>query len=107
MNINRVCFAGNLTAEPEVNYSPKDSEVVSASLYSNAFYGYIGFGIGRISYANSASLQVSIMGIMTAITTTAIVITTKVNFVRAAKSSEDCPVLPEERIIKTSIPGDL
>ena len=51
MNNNRVCFAGNLTAESEVNYSPKGSEVVSASLYSNAFYGCIGYGIGRISYA--------------------------------------------------------
>jgi hypothetical protein len=79
MNINRVCFAGNLTAEPEVNYSPQGREVVSASIYSNAFYGCIVFGIGRISYANSASLQVSIMGIMTAITSTAIVVTTKAN----------------------------
>ena len=37
MNINRVCFAGNLTAEPEVNYSPKASAVVSASIDNNAF----------------------------------------------------------------------
>jgi hypothetical protein len=28
-------------------------------------------------------------------------------FVRVAKVSEGCPVLPEERIIKTSILGDL
>jgi len=29
MSINRVCFAGNLTGEPEVNYLPKGTEVVS------------------------------------------------------------------------------
>jgi hypothetical protein len=32
MNINRACFAGNLTAEPEVNYSPKGTAVVNASI---------------------------------------------------------------------------
>jgi hypothetical protein len=35
ININRVCFAGNLTAEPEVNYSPKGTAVVSASIDKN------------------------------------------------------------------------
>ena len=38
MNINRVCFAGNLTAEPEVNYSPKGSAVVNPSLANNELY---------------------------------------------------------------------
>ena len=75
MNINRVCFAGNLTAEPEVNYSPKGTAVVSASIANNDSYGCAGSGIGRISYASCEF----IMGIMTAITTTTIVITTKTN----------------------------
>ena len=35
MNINRVCFAGNHTAEPEVNYSPNGTAVVSASIANN------------------------------------------------------------------------
>ena len=51
MNINRVCFAGNLTAEPEVNYSPKGTAVVSASIANNELYGGAGSGVGRISYA--------------------------------------------------------
>jgi hypothetical protein len=38
MNINRVCFAGNLTAEPEVDYSPKGSAVVNPSLANNELY---------------------------------------------------------------------
>ena len=38
MNNNRVCFAGNLTAEPAVNYSPKGTAVVNASLANNEFY---------------------------------------------------------------------
>ena len=79
MNINRVCFAGNLTAEPEVNYSPKGSAVVSASIQYNSFYGCVACGIWAHLLRNSASLQVSIMAIMTAITTTTIVITTKAN----------------------------
>ena len=29
MNINRVCIAGNLTAEPEVDYSLKGTAFVS------------------------------------------------------------------------------
>jgi hypothetical protein len=29
MNINRVCFAGNLTAESELNFPPKGTEFVS------------------------------------------------------------------------------
>jgi hypothetical protein len=52
MNINRVCFAGNLTSEPEVNYSPKGTAVVSASIANNDSYGCAGSGIGRISYAS-------------------------------------------------------
>jgi len=35
MNNNRVCFAGHLTAEPAVNYSPKGTAVVNASLANN------------------------------------------------------------------------
>jgi hypothetical protein len=42
---------GNLTAEPEVNYSPKGSAVVSASIVNNESYGCAGSGIGRISHA--------------------------------------------------------
>ena len=38
MNINRVLFTGNLTAEPEVNYTPKGTAVVNASLANNEFY---------------------------------------------------------------------
>src|SRR5580704_6262925 len=64
MNINRVCFTGNLTAEPEVNYSPKGTAVVSASIVNNELYGCADYGVGRISLRNRASLQVSIMGIM-------------------------------------------
>jgi hypothetical protein len=78
-DINRVCFAVNLTAEPEVNNLPTGSEVVSASLDKNAFYGCIRNGHWAHYLSNSASLQVSIMGVMTAITTTTIVITTKSN----------------------------
>jgi single-stranded DNA-binding protein len=51
MNINRVYFAGNHTAEPEVNYSPKGTAVVSASIANNELYGGAGSGVGRISYA--------------------------------------------------------
>jgi single-stranded DNA-binding protein len=52
MNINRVCFAlRNLTAEPEVNYSPKGTAVVSASIANNESYGCADYGVGRISYA--------------------------------------------------------
>ena len=69
----------NLTAEPEVNYSPKGTAVVSASIVNNQFYRCADYGVGRISLRNRASLQVSIMGIMTAITTTTIVISTKAN----------------------------
>ena len=78
MNINRVCFAGNHTAEPELNYSPKGTAVVSASIANNEHYGCAGSGVGRISYA-SCEFTVSIMGIRPAITTTTIVITTKAN----------------------------
>jgi phosphate transport system protein len=42
----------NLTAEPEVNYSPKGTAVVSASIANNESYGCAGSGIGRISYAS-------------------------------------------------------
>ena len=38
MNINRVCFTGNLTAEPEVNYTAKGTAVVNASLANNELY---------------------------------------------------------------------
>jgi len=51
MNINRVCFAGNLAAEPKVNYPPQGSLVVRVSLNNNAFHGRIEYGIGRIFYA--------------------------------------------------------
>ena len=50
MNINRVCFAGNHTAEPEVNYTPKVTAVVSASIANNELYGCAGYGVGHISY---------------------------------------------------------
>ena len=53
MNINRVCFAGNLTAEPEVNYTPKVTAVVSASIANDEFYGCAGSGFGHISYASA------------------------------------------------------
>ena len=43
--------AGNLTAEPEVNYSPKGTAVVSASIANNESYGCADYGVGRISYA--------------------------------------------------------
>jgi len=52
MNINRVGFAQNLTTEPEVNYSPKCTAVVSASIANNESYGCAGSGVGRISYAS-------------------------------------------------------
>ena len=58
MNINRVCFAGNHTAEPEVNYTPKVTAVVSASIANNEFYGVLALVLG---------------------TSTTIVITTKAN----------------------------
>ena len=51
MNINRVCFAGNHTAEPAVNHSPKGTAVVSASMW------------GALATLR-ASLQVSIMCIL-------------------------------------------
>src|SRR5208337_5284667 len=66
----------NLTAEPEVNYSPKGTAVVSISIANNESYGCADYGVGRLAMLR-ASLQVSIMGIRTAITTTTIVITTK------------------------------
>ena len=47
MNNNRVCFAGNHTAEPEVNYSPKGTAVVSVSIANNESYGSAGSGVGR------------------------------------------------------------
>ena len=46
-----VLRAGNLTAEPEVNYSPKGTVVVSASIANNESYGCADYGVGRISYA--------------------------------------------------------
>ena len=58
MNIHRVCFAGHLTAEPEVNYTPKVTAVVSASIANNEFYGCLALVLG---------------------TSTTIVITTKAN----------------------------
>ena len=50
MNINRVCFAGNLTAEPEVNYTPKVTAVVSASIANNEFYGCAGSGFWHLDH---------------------------------------------------------
>jgi hypothetical protein len=50
MNINRVCFAGNHTAEPEVNYTPKVTAVVSASIANNEFYGCAGSGFGHLDH---------------------------------------------------------
>jgi hypothetical protein len=53
MNNNRVSLHfRNLTVEPEVNYSPKGSEVVSSSIANNESYGCAGSGVGRISYAS-------------------------------------------------------
>ena len=37
---------------PEVNYSPKGTEVVSASIANNESYGCADSGVGRISYAS-------------------------------------------------------
>ncbi len=48
MNINRVCFAGNLTGEPEVNYSPKGTAVVSYTIINHSFYGCAEYGVGRM-----------------------------------------------------------
>ena len=59
MNINRVYFAGNHTAEPEVNYSPKGTAVVSASIANNELCGGAGSGVGALATL-CASLQVSI-----------------------------------------------
>ena len=78
MNINRVCFTRNLTAKPEVTTRRKHLSV-SAPLANSEFYGCVGYGVGRTKLRNRASLQVSIMGIMTAITTTRNVITMKAN----------------------------
>ena len=50
MNINRVCFAGHLTAEPEVNYSPNGTAVVSVSIANNEFYGCAGSGVGHLDH---------------------------------------------------------
>ena len=52
MNINRRRFEGNLTAEPEVNYSPKGTAVVSASIANKDSYGSAGSDIGRTSYTS-------------------------------------------------------
>ena len=41
-NNNRVLFTGNLTAEPELNYPPKGTAVVNASLANNEFYTFEG-----------------------------------------------------------------
>jgi single-strand DNA-binding protein len=38
MNLNKVLFAGNLTADPELIQIPKGSAVVNASLAVNEFY---------------------------------------------------------------------
>src|SRR6266478_1602800 len=51
MNNNRDLFTGNLTAEPELNYSPKGTAVVSTSIANEESYGCAGSGVGRISYA--------------------------------------------------------
>jgi hypothetical protein len=52
MNINRVLFTGNLTAKPEVNYTPKSTAVVNTSIANNECCGCAGSGVGRISYAS-------------------------------------------------------
>jgi hypothetical protein len=52
MNNNRDLFTGNLTAEPELNYSPKGTAVVSTSIANDESYGCAGSGVGRISYAS-------------------------------------------------------
>jgi single-strand DNA-binding protein len=38
MNLNRAIFVGNLTANPELIHTPKDTAVVNASLAVNEFY---------------------------------------------------------------------
>ena len=38
MNLNKVLFAGNLTADPELIHTPKGTAVVNASLAVNEFY---------------------------------------------------------------------
>jgi hypothetical protein len=51
MNINRVCFAGISPQSPKVNYSPKGTAVLSASIDNNEFYGCACSDVGRISHA--------------------------------------------------------
>jgi len=38
MNLNKALFVGNLTANPELIYTPKGTPVVNASLAVNEFY---------------------------------------------------------------------
>jgi single-strand DNA-binding protein len=38
MNLNKALFVGNLTADPELIYTPKGTAVVNASLAVNEFY---------------------------------------------------------------------
>jgi single-strand DNA-binding protein len=38
MNLNKALFAGNLTSDPELIYTPKGTPVVNASLAVNEFY---------------------------------------------------------------------
>jgi single-strand DNA-binding protein len=38
MNLNKVLFVGNLTADPELIHTPKGTAVVNASLAVNEFY---------------------------------------------------------------------
>ena len=88
MNNNRVSLHfRNLTAEPEVNYPPQGTAVVSASIANNPVLRMCGLWRWRISYA-SCEFK-SIMGIMTEITTTTIVITTK-----GQSDGEQLPVRP-------------
>jgi len=47
MNLNKVLFAGNLTADPELIHTPKGTAVVNASLAVNEFYNSEGVSGSR------------------------------------------------------------
>jgi single-strand DNA-binding protein len=38
MNINKILITGNLTADPELRYTPSGKAVVSASIANNEHY---------------------------------------------------------------------
>jgi len=38
MNLNKILITGNLTADPELRYTPNGKAVLSASLANNEYY---------------------------------------------------------------------